>query len=177
MPLISKKVRNGVVSILSDATRGFNPTYAALVAGTDYGALPAIIVDFASTSANFIQSQVTAQQLDESSNFEYPLMALYTLGIEDTKDRKFAVFAGLIQIALDVFVSQENNEAVPDTETVPDAIEDAMYTIFNGSSFAPSVLQSNGIIYNGDISLARGQVQQAGENWLQQLAFRMTFQL
>ena len=177
MPQISKIVRKDAVTILSDATRGFNATYAALQVGGNYPGIPDLVFDFSATSSNFIQSQVAPQMLDESSNYGYPLMAMYTLGSQDDKDRKFAIFAGLVQLAIDVYISQETNEATADTETMADAIEDAMYSMFNSSSFAPSVLMADAIIYNGDIALSRAPLQQAGENWLQQLAFRLTFQL
>lgn len=173
MAQISKKVRDTARTVLADGTRGFNAAYASLV-GT-YGT-PTMAIDFTNGSANFIQGQLTPDQADASGDYTYPTLVLFTAQSVNTNDRKFAQFAGRVEVGLDVWLSRLEDEVVQDTESWGDAIEDAMFGVLNGTFGTQSFTQA-GLIYNGDLSLTRNPVTLAGENWLQVLSFRATFML
>lgn len=174
MPQIGKKVRDAVRTVLADGTNGFNPIYSALRSA--YGDPPVTVFDFTSTSKNFAHAQIDAATVDVTSVYNYPLMLLYGQESENTRDRKFAIFAGRFVIGMDVYISYPNSSLAYDMESWADGIEDAMYSVFNGA-FGTGVFTSAGVIYNGELAMIRQPVRTEGENWLQQLGFRATFMI
>ena len=167
--LLSKRVRDTARAILADPALGFNKTYAALQ--SSYGA-PSIAFDFTSASANFAQSHATSQMADLSSNYGYPLMLMYASDSDNTRDIKYAVFSGQVILVIDIYISWELENISFDMESWGDAIEDTMYSVFNGMLGTNSFTQA-GVIYNGELSLNRQPLQFSGENWTQLLSFRL----
>ena len=170
MSQISKKVRDAVRLKLSDSASGFNPVFAS-VAPT-YG-VNAFTVDFSERSPQFFQAFVHPDEIDESTPSKYPLMCLYTLRCVNRNEQKFSLFSGDVLIGIDVHLTWRNARVLPDFESLADAVEEAVITLFNDDA----LITPPSVAYNGGISLDRSTVTMAGEHWRKTLSFRLAFEV
>lgn len=168
---ISKQVRDQVRTFLS-ASDGFNATLTALA--SDYGITPFVIDFTGNPSNNFFQSQVDARQLEESSTIKYPIMTLFSNRIEDDNEQKFQRFSGKVLIGLDLFLSWKTSHALPDSESLGDAIEATVVDVMNRQSNQGWNLET---VYNGNVSLTRLPLRLAASSWRQTLRFLLHFEV
>lgn len=170
MSLISKKVRDGSLALLSHGSIGFNPNFAAALASGNYPGVDALIIDFTATGTNFLFGNVDPTQLDDSGSFTYPLLMLNTLVTEDTRQPVGLLFGGNVSIGMKFVVDFEQSAPEFDFESIGDAIEDAMFKTWN-SNPSIALLSGYGIAYPGNLNLHRGPHQFGGSNWRQELFF------
>jgi len=176
MPQVSYLVRQQVVARLSDEESGFNFWLTQACAGEDPSPTP-FVVDFSLTSTNFWQSNITAEALDMSSPDQGTLCMVYGGGFQNQTGtvQKFAVFSGTLDVCVDFEIGWPESYDPNDTESLADAVDDAMIQSFNSAAYFGSF--SDGVIYNGLIRGDRHPMRPSGEGWRQRLPYRLTFEL
>lgn len=170
----SYAARSQAQARLASVTLGFNPNYAATA--SNYPGAPATMgIDFTTgaKSLNFFQGKLRIEDILETGTSKFPLMAIYAIAGANNNRQKFQKFSGLVRVGIDVHLSYNSSQALRTYEAWPDAVEDAMIVTFN-----QSVNQNwpSNIAYNGELSFDRGTVIRGGQNWLQSLSFKATFE-
>ncbi len=166
---VSKHIRDVVVNIMSDQSTGFNATLTAV---SDQYQIEPFLIDFSSISKNFYQGWYSSKTLDITTAYKCPLMLLYTIKSQNQNLEKFRVFSGAALMGLDIYLSFKKSAAIPDTETLGDAVEATLYNLFNQESTAALY---GDVIFNGDISIQKGPLALADTNWLQLIQSRLSF--
>lgn len=166
---ISRAVRDAIKAQLSDAVNGFNVNLAAIA--SSYG-VAAFEVDWSDTSTNFIMGRIDPDMVEETSPFSYPLLTIDTENSTHDNFVKFAEFAGKVTAIIEVTLSWEQGQTIPDFASYADAVEDAMFKSMNNQAFQA---WPSGVLYNGITDMSRGRIIEAGENWRQQLPFVAAF--
>ena len=155
-------------NILADPSSGFNAVMGSLC---DTYNIEPFTIDFGPASRNFFQGWYGPTVLDETSNVKYPVMCLYTVKSQNTNQEKFRLFSGSVMMGLDVYLTFRKSSAPQDTETLGDAVESTMYTVFDGDTAYGDVL------YNGDLLIQKGPLQLGASNWIQLVSSKLTFDL
>lgn len=172
MPQITKAARDAVRIRLQDPLAGFNATMAAVAPG--YGVDP-IALDFEAAGRRFFEGFVHPEQLENSTSIRYPVAMLYGTIAQNRNLTKHALFSGQVQLIFQVWLSWRKGNAVPNTEDLVDAVEDALVRVFQDHSWAAAYTEP--LVYNGDLVVARAQMEQAGEHWRQGITARLTFEV
>ena len=174
MSNISSLVRQAIKTRLSNNINGFNAKYSAIQ--SVYGT-PSITIDWSNTSQNFAWGRIPPDLMEETTNFIYPLLDISTeRGQQDPAQQriKFMQFSGNILGVIEVHLTWDQ-EAATDFETWPDAVIDAMYSSINDPSIANN--WGAGIVYNGDLNWAKGQIILGGENWRRTCLFTASYKV
>lgn len=172
MPKITKAARDAVRARLMDAQYGFNAAMAAAAPG--YGIAP-IALDFSATGKRFFEGFVHPDQVENSTSARYPLAMLYGAIAQNRNLTKHAAFSGQVQVIFQVWLSWRKGNAVANTEDAVDAVEDALVRVFQDHGWAAAYTEP--LVYNGDLTVARAQLEQTGENWRQGITARLTFEV
>lgn len=172
MPKISNLARATVRAVLAQPVTGFNARFAGVA--LDYGLQP-FTIDWSPSSKQVWDAPLDPEDLDATSPARYPLVMLYAVASANRNLRKFSLFSGQVEVALDWHISWKRGNAPRDAELVADAIEDTVYQVVNDADF--QAVAAAPLIWNGDISLRRGPLLMGGEHWLRTLAFRLTFEV
>jgi hypothetical protein len=172
---ISKVVRDRVRARLADPVAGFNAALAA--ACTAFGIQPAPnSIDFTDPkSKNFFQGMLSPDALDQTAPRTYPIVVIYSVGSGNGQAEKFRRFAGTVTFGLDVHLSWRKGNAIADSETLGDAVEEAVLNVFNSPDWTDAY--TDPIAYNGEITLTRRPLEMAGEHWRQSHVFRLIFEV
>jgi len=167
---VAKTVRDLVRGRLSDASLGFNAVHAARA--VTYG-VDAISIDFTDPSKNFLQANIDADDIMQSSIYDYPLMTLYTISTSDEVFEK-AEFSGTCTVIIDVWLSWDEGNLLFDMESWAESVEDTMISIFNDRTN-----QDWGATVHWDsrIKASRTKIEQAGDNWRQLVSFTLVFEV
>ena len=138
MAKIRKTLRDSLISVLGNPSNGFNPTLAAIAA--DYGITP-FAIDWTTGSKNLFCGFLPAGQIEISEIAEYPAFVVYTSNAENRHTNKPKTFSGPVVAHVDVYVKFTTGAEQHDTESVCEAIEDAIITCIERDSAAwpPSV--------------------------------------
>ena len=172
MPRITKAARDAVRARLMDAQSGFNAAMAAVATG--YGIAP-IALDFSAAGKRFFEGFVHPDQVENSTSARYPLAMLYGTIAQNRNLTKHAAFSGQVQIVFQVWLSWRKGNAVANTEDLADAVEDALARVFQDHTWAAAYTEP--LVYNGDLTVARAQLEQSGEHWRQGITARLTFEV
>ena len=171
MSQISKLIRDAIKSQAADPIFGFNPRFASVASA--YG-VDSFTIDFGPKSFNFIFGQVPPDLIEQSSVLTYPLMTIDTLTVRDTDLGRPATFAGQLDALIQLHVTWEESQAVPDFSSLPDACEDAVFAMMNDPAH---MFRTNNVAYAGRMDMTRSPVIMAGENWRRTLSFVPHFTL
>lgn len=136
----------------------------------DYGVQP-FTINFTDVprSPNFFLGQLDPGELEETTVYKLPLMALYSVQSGNQTLNKPAFFSGVVRIGLDVWLSWRGGNAYQDFESLGDAVEDVMNTISNE-------LANLGLVAR--MGLDRGPLKPAEQqNWVQLLRFSFLFEV
>lgn len=159
---ISNLARNNVLGFLNNL---FNSTLADNCA--TFSAVP-FTLDFSTNSRNFFQGYYSSKDLVGTSIVKFPIMTLYTHGSANQNITKFNVFSGLVQIGIDTYLSFPQSAALSNTESLGDAVESTMYTMFNAPDNQPLwATPYYSLTYMFDASVRRGAVSMGAQNWIQ----------
>jgi hypothetical protein len=123
-----KTVRDAVLSLLQ---ANFNTTLSGLAAA--YGIDP-FAIDFTSGSTNFAVSHIDPSNIERCQFTEFPAACLYTSDAADNGETKNMHFCGQVQAHIDFYVRDKDGVEGFDTESLFDAIEDAVLTLLNDQS-------------------------------------------
>lgn len=178
MSQISRLVRSLVYSRLSSVTIGYNAAVAAAQSnyGGDIDASRVTIEDWTPGAGNFLFGRVPPDSIESSSVLSYPVVTVDTLRtISGTGAQRWVMsdtFSGMIEAVVDVHISFSESSVLDDFASYGDLVEDAMFACLNNPS---NVMSSSGIAYSGRLSLSRGPIVWAGQNWRQTLTFTVPF--
>ena len=161
------------------ANDGLNATFNAMAASANVlGEVGQLAIDFTSTpSKNFILGDVDPGDFEQTSVFRYPLLTAYAKKSENNNFQKFTTFSGLVVIGVNVFLSWRHNNALRDFETYSSLMSGAMYTVLNRSRNDVDQDWSQEVTYNGNVGLVKSSIKRDAENWFQQLAFTLVFEV
>lgn len=165
-----KRIRDAAVGALSDVVTGFNARLAALA--TDYGITP-FVIDFGPTSRNFLQSYLSPDQVDFSNVATYPAMVVYTASSENTNIEKFRLFSGQVELYIDVYLRYRQSLESRDTESIADAVEDALTQILND----PLMPWPATVAYNGGFRSPREPLALLGDGYEQRIPVQLLFEV
>lgn len=138
MPSIRKAVRDAIADVLSDPGNGFNPTFATLAPA--YGVDP-FTINWAPGSRNLFYGYLPPGQVNISSIADYPAFCIYTLSAENRHETKPRTFSGPVVAHVDAYLRFRTGAEQYDTESVCEAVEDAVITCLERDTAAwpPSV--------------------------------------
>jgi hypothetical protein len=172
MPKITKAVRDAVRARLMHPQQGWNATMAAVAPG--YG-VPPVLLDFAPGANRFFEGFVHPDQVEATTAMRYPLAVLYGTIAQNRNFTKHAMFSGQVQMVFQVWLSWRKGNAVQNSEDLVDAVEDTLVRVFNDHAWEAAYTEP--LVYNGDLAIARAQLEMAGEHWRQGITARMTFEV
>lgn len=172
MPRITKAARDAVRARLMDAACGFNAAMAATAA--EYGVSP-IAIDFSAAGRRFFESFVHPDQVENSTAIRYPLAMLYGTIAQNRNLTKHTAFSGQTQVVFQIWLSWRQGNAIANAEDLVDAVEDALARVFQDHAWTAAYTEP--LVYNGDLTVARAQMEQAGEHWRQGITARLTFEV
>ena len=167
---ISRRARAVVRARLADATLGWQAAHGAIAVA--YG-VPPVTLDTGPSSKNLVEGFLTPSQMEDTTAFRYPLFVLYSAGARQTNEESGRLFSGVVSLRLELHFSWRKGNAPRDTETELDAAEAALAKVFEARTWPEAYAEP--LAYGGDLDVARGPLQLAGENWRQTLSARLTF--
>lgn len=183
---ISRAARAAIKARLADTLTGFNPLILAAFAdaGVDPPIGTRLPIDYSAGSYNFFQANIGPDQIQDSTALTLPFQTLFTMNTEDKQLEKFWTFSGSLVIGINCFWSWTANSVLNDMEVVGDCYEEALVQTFNSTAVDPAGngryviadwsqranTQDMNLVYNGDISVRRGPLLMAGENWQQEFS-------
>jgi hypothetical protein len=169
-------VRLKLYELLSDPGDGFNATLAQRAAV--YGVEP-FVIDFEDPrSPNFIMANMQLQDILASSRFKADpaVMILFASTMADRTGsvrEKFRLFSGQVQASIHTYFTFPQSNVIHDMELMAEVIGGTFIRIFNrqyvgGQRWGPK------IAYNGDISVAPGQITMGADNWQRLIVTQIT---
>jgi hypothetical protein len=175
----SNLVLMAAVGHLSDPDIGFNPTYASVLLNYASANLPAVTIDYGLAdykSNNFFLGRLTMEGI-LAGTFKFPVQTLYTTAGKNLDQTKSMRFTGPVRLGGDFWLSggPYKREQTPyDSESWASAVEETMIAVFN---IVDSEHQNWGseVFYAGELGFERSVLVEAGEGWLKQVHFEMTF--
>ena len=170
---VSSQVVTQVYSRLSDPVGGFNPGIVANAANYN---LPTnfIVVDWSTSSANFVFGQVDPLLVEKSGIITYPWAALYIRESANTNIQKFNQFSGQVRCVFDVYLSWIPIKGLQNFDAYPNCVEDVVLDVINRVENQDWAMP---VVYNGQIQSKRGPVIYGANNWKQQIGFSMIFEV
>ncbi len=178
-----KFVRDSFVSVLAAEDTGFN---ALLLSLQGYDITP-FAIDWTVGSANFVQSYIDPDAVRMSAIKTYPAVALYTSAAVNDHLVKGRNFSGQVTAHLDFYLIYRalksddayqdseitQTQAAHDTESIADAVEDAITTLLEQSK--GTLLQMGPRLNSYRID--RDAVVNYGDGPGQRVALTLTFNL
>lgn len=171
---VSQKVIDAALSRMSNASTGFNPTWAA---AAPLRGIPAnlIVFDFTINSQNFILAQMNPDLLEQSGISVYPFGCMYILESAQTGAQKFNKFSGVVRLVIEIFLSWitiKGNRI--DFEKYCNCVESVLIDVFNRES---NQNWGKPLVYNGGIRCRRGPLMFGGDNWRQRIGCSLDFEV
>lgn len=174
MPInkISQAAVDAVFARLSDTATGFNVTIAAACAA--YAVPSFFTLNFSGTSQNFFLGQLDPDELEQSSPFKYPMACLYSIESQSTQIQKFNKFSGAVRAVLDCYVTWKSAKVIQNFDRYASIVEDTIVDVINRER---NQNWPYPVVYNGNLHVKKGPVRFAGENFRQQIAGAMDFEV
>jgi hypothetical protein len=175
-----KLVRDALYTLFSaSGASGFNAQYAAAIAAS-YPNAETVSIDWSpglpgNTSKDpkqFFWGQVETGQIDADQVLKYPGVRIYTTLTDGTPSAESVIeakFSGLVRAHIDWDIKHRGGAEKDDTESTPDAIEDAVQEcLYNFPS------QSN-IAWDGDYLCDRPAAELLGNGFRQRIPMILNF--
>lgn len=172
----SALVRTALINKLANALTGFNTVYGNVV--DNYPGAGDIAIDFnLLKSYNFFQGRVSVDDIIATGAYKWPAMCAWASAGQNKGKQKPCTWDGAVSAGVAVYLSGQSYAAsalVQNFEGWADAVEDAMIQVVNSYS---NQNWGSGVIYDGQIGYERPAPRKAGENWLQEVYFKMLFEV
>lgn len=170
---ISQKILDAVYSRLSNATTGFNPSFASQA--VQYSISPTFVqIDWSAQSQNFFFAQLGPDMLEQSSIFRYPLAFMYIGESAQIGTQKFAKYSANVRCVFELYLSWKNMKALQNYEKYTNCVEDVVVDVINRES---NQNWGKPLVYNGNIQCKRAPVVFGAENFRQRMGFAMLFEI
>lgn len=153
------RVRRKAVSLLSDVSSGFNPTFVAIAAV--YGVTP-FAIDWSISSRNFAQCFVAPENIEASQILDFPGVTVYTTDDEDQGEPRGVPYKGDLILSVDFYVRLRQG-AERNTEDLMDAVDDSVISVINN----PAVTWTPGILFSRRSKGTRNPLQPLSDGFHQ----------
>lgn len=173
MPNIGSLVRNAVKEVLQDPDTGLNPN---LIIYCNEAGLDPVQIDWDTEVGQYYESYISHTEILASGTPVYPMVCLYVLSSEDTKERKYNDYSGVVRIGITVMQSVIGGNAITNGERYQDAAEDALIATLHPKE-ANGAMALMGAYSLRDTVVSRDPVVQDAENWLMSLTANFTCQV
>ncbi len=180
---ISKTVRDTIKSQLSDDVNGFNAQVLALA--DTYGVVP-FQVDWSPSSKSFLFGRVSPDILEAVSAIQeivsagsalsYVFLTVDTLSARDTGLVASSTFGGEVQGIIELTLSWEQSDVLPDFSSWADVCERSMWNAL-ASPAVQAGWQSQNLLFNRKMQFVKGPILFGGSNFRQTLQFQPQFTL
>lgn len=172
MPQIDSLVRALVWGRITDDTLGFNANVDA--ASGNYPSVDAALVknDGWQMGTTCCWGLVAPDAIEKSSVMEYPFVAMDIVRSTQAPIVISSDFSGECVFMIQFHLSWISDAILADFASYGDLVQDAMYASLNDPD---NQLFASGVVYRGNMGLARGPVVMAGDNWRQTLQFQGSF--
>lgn len=177
---VARTILTDVVGKLANSTDGFNAQLVATIAANpQYIAnagfltnIPLVFpVNFTGCSQNVTLSPVGIDDWISTSNVTIGnvlLMQIYVINATNQQHTHGMIFDGVVNIGIDCHVMWSQQAVIYDFDAATSAVEDTLYAIFNTILPASYTVWSQGVIYNGRLSVpSRSRLVRGGPGWLQ----------
>ena len=166
---IRRRLRLAIRDVLADVSFGFNETLAQLA--PDYGIDP-FEIDFDEDSNNLFFGFLPPET-NISSICEYPAFVIYTTDAQNTHEVKTVDFSGTVTAHVDVWIRFHDGPETRDTESICEAIEDAIVKCFERDA-APWPV---GVNFTGNFQSFWQPIGQLEDGWERVLPLEFLFQI
>lgn len=177
MPQIGRKVRMAIQTRLANSTTGFNSNMQAAAITYGINDAPRLLIDYGLGSRNFMFGQIPPDIAEETSFIKYPAQTVDVIRSENQNIVKAHIFSGDVTAVVETHLSWPDQKTLPDFSSYADCAEDALFETFNGLTVQSDFAAVSGLLWNGQMSIQRGQIIEAGENWRQTIAAVMKFRV
>jgi hypothetical protein len=175
---IRQTIQDTILAGLAATSTGFNARLLALA--LDYG-ITVFGIDFTrGSSDNFLEAYVDGISAVERSQIKaFPAIVVYSSEAIFTGQEKGRGFSGSVQFHIDAYLrfrfrdDGESGMESSNTESLANAVEDALLSVFHQSAFA----WPTGVIYNRAFHGGREQVMEYADGYLQRVAIQMLFEV
>jgi hypothetical protein len=168
---LAKRVRDLCRARLQGSA-GLNAQFSTLFGGSGVAELPRI--DWTPEARQFFQAQISFEDLVDSDNPATPCVFLYTVGSENQNRSKFQIFAGEIEVRIDIEIEVKGTAAPETFEDYADLVEESIIRCFN-SPWDETAGGTN-VTYNGRFKAERSAVKQDdADAWRQTISANFIF--
>lgn len=174
MPQTRKTVRDALVSVLSNATRGFNVKLAALA--TAY-AIDAFTIDWTTQSTSLFQGFLTASDVEVGQlapDAACPVgVLIYTTTSVGMALQKPSKFSGQIGAVVDFYIRFREGIEQDSIEGICDAIEDAaLEALYDNAAAWPS-----NVLLSANVVVPKEPAELTGDGWQQRIPIVLIFEV
>jgi hypothetical protein len=159
-------------ALFADSSNGFN----SIVNSLGHSELA---IDWApDTSIQFFEANLHPLDLEESSDFKYPVAFLHGTASTNTHDQFGTDFSGSVTLSLRIYASSraaKASKAARALEILGNVVESAVNKLLADNQWPQTFGISSGVC--GSWPMAREAVAAAGENWRQGYIFRLSIEL
>jgi hypothetical protein len=162
-PSASQRARAAFYEVLADPGIGFNPYFDIALESYELTPPEGAPIDWDVDGPQMFLAQMDIDMAEASTTLAYPCVMLYTLSSENQNLSKFNIYAGVVTLGIDFFLSF-SQQGKTDFESYADAVEYAVLASVNGIEGSNAIARF-GVAYNGNIRFDRLQVICGAENW------------
>lgn len=177
-----KLARTAIVNALSHSTLGWNSTYPTIAAG--YGTpVASFTLDFSSDSGNVFYGQLAGfEDIDLTQMDSYQCVAIYTTMAANARMEKPRTFSGPVIAHVDWALSYREKRGTAtgaeanDTESVMDAVDEAMCEIFL-ARLGTTIALPSGVRYFADLTSERTPLVLNEDGFSQIVRYEIPFEV
>lgn len=177
-----KLARTAIVNALSHSTLGWNSTYPA-IAATYSSPVASFTLDFTSASGNVFYGQLAGfEDLDLTQLDQYQCCAIYTTQALNQKLEMPRSFSGSVIAGVDWYLSYRDKRGTAsgietnDTESVCDAIDEAMGEIFL-ARLGNTIALPSGVRYSKSLASERSPVVLLDDGFSMIVRYELPFEV
>jgi hypothetical protein len=168
---ISKRVRDLVRARLQSSD-GLNAQFSSRF--SDHGLTEPPSIDWDVEARQFFQANLSFDDLVQNDSPVTPCVFLYVVGTDNTRQVKFRIFSGTVQVQVDVVIEVPATRAPELLEDYADLVEESLLHCFNSPTWPET--QSGPVSYNGEIQTERtAAATDSSLNWRQVISATVTF--
>ena len=174
MPQTRKTVRDALVSVLSNATRGFSVKLAAIAATY---AIDPFTIDWSSQSSSLFQGYLTSADVEVGQlapEAACPVgVLIYTTTSVGMALQKPSTFSGEVGAVVDFYIRFREGIEQDNIESICDAIEDAALEALydNAAAWPPSITLS------ANVTVPKEPAELTGDGWQQRIPIILLFEV
>jgi hypothetical protein len=168
---ISKRVRDLVRARLQSSD-GLNSQFSSRY--SDHGLAEPPAINWDVEARQFFEANISFDDVVGNDSPVTPCVFLYVAGTDNTRQVKFRIFSGTVQVQVDVVIEIPSTRAPELLEDYADMVEESLIHCFNSAAWAE--VQAGPVSYNGEITTERtAAATDNSSNWRQVISATVTF--